>query len=414
MPLIQSFFKPTIGSDFQNQIERFGKMQPVGFQLDLQEDFIRTRGLFNYEEHFESEVAHLWKTKLDQVIINSPSVHFYEETGDHQILIQDSEFKLHALNSSGEILWDIPLKDSIRSDIHSGNIFSKKEKHYIFNTKKNIVVLDMEGKAAKGFPLPLPAHATNGLSIVDFGERDFAMFVACDNENIYGYTKKGIPIVGWNPVESVGKITMPLQHFQYENKDFLTFMNKDGDLMSFGKNGKKIMQGTNVSGSSSAPLFFHPKNSNQMVVADATGSMHAIHVDGKNIQLNLKFDIPKAYQYMSADMAGDAQIDIAKLNGRDLEIFYSVNDDFVAKANYQFPNMQHQIFSVGEDENNKAMIGTLNKFQARIYLLDKNGNVHPSFPLIGSTPFRLVRNFNHGKNVIVVGNGNEVLVYEIE
>ena len=414
MPLIQSFFKPTISGDFQNQIERFGKMQPVGFQLDIKDDFISTTGLFNYQEHLEKEVAHLWKTKLDQVVITAPSVHFNEETGEHQILIQDSEFKLHALNSSGEILWNVLLEDSIRSSIVAMDIFKKRKKHFIFNTKKNIVVLDMDGKAVRGFPLPLPDEASNGMSIVDFGERDYGMFVACKNGNVYGYNRKGIPIVGWNPVEDVGNITKSLQHFQYKHKDILAILNDDGDLMSFGKNGKKIMQGTNVSGDSPNALFFHPKKTDQMVVADATGSMHAIHVNGKNIQLNLKSDIPKTFQYVAADIAGDEQIDVAKLNGRNLEIFYTVNDDFVSKAKYQFPNIQHDIFSVGADENNKAMIGTLNKYQARIYLLDKNGNVHPAFPLIGTTPFQLVRNFNHSKNVVVVGNGNEVLVYEIQ
>ena len=414
MPLIHSFFKPTISGEFQNQIESFGKMQPIGFQLDIEDDYISTKGLFNYQDKVESGVAHLWKTKLDQVIITPPSVHFNEKTKDHLILVQDSEFKLHALNSSGEVVWNVLLEDSIRSPIYAKDIFKKRKQHFIFNTKKNIVVLDMDGEAVRGFPLPLSDAATNGLSIVDFGERDFAMFVACQNGNVYGYDKKGIPIVGWNPVENVGVITKRLQHFQYKRKDFLALLNTEGDLMAYGKNGKKIMQGTNVSGDSPNALFFHPKNTSQMVVADATGSMHAIHINGKNIQLNLKSDIPKTFQYVSADMAGDEQIDIAKLNGNILEIFYTINDDFVSKATYQFPNIQHQIFSVGEDKENKAMIGTLNKYQTRIYLLDKNGNVHPAFPLIGTTPFQLVRNFNHGKNVVVVGNGNEVLVYEID
>ena len=413
LPLMKSFFKQPISGDFQNQIERFVKMQPIGFQMYMGEDDVSTTGFFNYQEYVEQDVANLWKTKLEDRIITQPSVHYDSKLKDHQVLIQDETFQLYALNSSGEVLWKVMLEDSIRSPIVAMDIFKKRKNYYVFNTKKNIVALDSKGRMARGFPMALPDDATNGMSIVDFGERDYAFFVACQNGNVYGYNTKRKPIVGWNPVEQTGRITMPLQHFQYKRKDYLTWVNDDGDLMSFRKNGKKVMQGSNVSGASSSALFFHPENTNQMVVADETGSIHAIHVDGKNIQLNLKADISNTFQFVATDLAGDDQLDIAKLNGRNLEILYAMGDDFHSKAVFQFPNIQHQIFEVGADENNKAMIGTVNPYQARIYLLDKNANVHPAFPLVGTTPFQLVRGFNHDKNVVVVGNGNEVVVYEL-
>jgi len=414
LPLVKSFLKTSISGEVRSQIESLGKMQPIGFQLNVEEEFISTTGFFNYKERVENDVANLWKTKLENEIISAPAIHFNEKTNDHQVLIQDSHFKLYALNSSGEILWNVLLEDSIRSEIFALDIFNESEKHYVFNTNKNIIVLNVDGEYVHDYPLPLPDVATNGLSIVDFGERDYAFFVACGNENIYGYDTKGIPIVGWNPLGNIGKITKPLQHFQFEQKDFLVFLSETGDLKTYGKDGKKIMQGNNVSGSSDEALFFHAKQTNQMVVADEGGSIHAIHITDKNISLNMKSDVLETFSYMSADLAGDDQLDVVKMKGRTLEILYAVNENFQSKANYQFPIYQQDLFPVGDDKNHKAMIGTLNKPHGQIFLLDNKCTVHPSFPLEGTTPFQLVRGFNNEKNVIVVGNRDEVVVYELE
>ena len=413
LPLVKSFFKSSISGEVRNQIESLRKMQPIGFQFEVEENFISTTGFFNYKKGIEKEVANLWKTKLENEIITAPSIHFNKKTKDHQVLIQDSDFKLYALNSSGDILWNVLLEDSIRSEVFAMDIFKDGEKHYIFNTGKNIVILNFEGESVRDFPLPLPDVATNGLQIVDFGEKDFGLFVACKNKNIYGYDTKGIPIVGWNPLENVGNVTQPLQHFQFKQKDYLVILNGEGDLKTFEKSGKKIMQGTNVSGTSDSALFFHDKKSDQMVVADDGGSIHALHVSDKNIMLNMKTDVPSSYYFMAADLAGDDQLDVAKLNGSSLEILYAVEDNFETRARYQFPNIQQELFAVGDDENHKAMIGTLNKHHAQIFLLDNKCTMHPSFPLEGTTPFRLIRGFNHEKNVIVVGNGDEVVVYEL-
>ena len=414
LPLVKSFLKPSISGEVRSQIESLSKMQPIGFQLDVKDDFISTVGFFNYKERVEKEVAHLWKTKLDHEIITPPMIHFNEKTEDHQVLIQASDFKLYALNSSGEILWNVLLEDSICSEVVAMDIFQEGEKHYIFNTKKNIVILNFEGKAVHNFPLPLPAEASNGMRIVDFGENEYAFFVGCKNKNVYGYDVNGIPIVGWNPLENVGSVTQSLEHFQFKQKDFLVLLNEAGDLNTYGKDGKKIMKASNVSGAFASPLFFHPKKTDQIVVADKGGSIHGIHVNDKSLMLHMKSDVRDTYSFVAADMAGDAQIDVVKMKGRTIEILYAFQDNFQSKATYQFPTQPDELFPVGDDATHKAMIGTLNKHHAQIFLLDNKCTVHPAFPLEGTTPFELVRGFNHEKNVIVVGNQDEVVVYELE
>ena len=103
---------------------------------------------------------------------------------------------------------------------------------------------------------------------------------------------------------------------------------------------------------------------------------------------------------------------MAVLKNNKLEIQYFHQDEFQVYGQYQFSNSQDAIFPVQSKSMGKAMLGSLCKKQNQIFLLDKKGQLHPDFPLAGTTKFELLNLFSDDKNSILVADGDQVVVYE--
>lgn len=415
IPLLKLLTKKALLPDLEKQLKGWEKMKPFGVQLVHHEKGIEINGLVSYQEKEQNRASVKWRVALDDEAITSPAIAFNETKQDYQILIQDRTHRLYLIDSKGEVEWKLLLdNEPVISDIVTADISGNEEWSWIFNTRKHIYAIDQEGEIEDGFPIPLPVNATNGLLLAEFGKDDYGLFVAGEDGNVYGYEKDASPIIGWNPLEDVGEIQHPLQHFQYEQEDYLVMFNEDGGMISVGREGQIKMDGLNMGGRMEVPLCFQLEESSpQMVLADAGGGIHQIGINEKELHMTMKVSRRKKFQYGFGDLTGDTHQDYYLLDKNHLEVYYYSENGFKSLSKYRFPSPPNDIFSVGRIEGKKNMIGSLHKEKQQIYLLNADGELHPDFPLAGTTSFKMVPMFSSNKEVVVVGHENQVVVYEL-
>lgn len=406
----------------KKQIDLWEKFPVFGLNGEWEKGEFVTNGFLFYEKENQPKAKVKWRTPLKTLAITQPFAIYNDEKGAYNILIQDEEFRLYLLNQDGEIIWEKMLTSPIQSEIYAANFFENSASGILFNTLDEIYLLDLEGNDKNEFPLNLSSPASNGLLLADFGDEEFGIFVACENEIIYGFDKKGIPLSGWNSIEGAGKVDATMKHFGMETKDFIVAMNTSGSIFSFGKDGFIEMEATNISLKNTEPLFFQTgKLEKQMAIADKNGMAQVLNLEGENLNVFAKqpsnssstqFKKQYIYKFASADFGGDNFSDFAILKNNELEIRYFHQDKFRVYGKYQFSNRQDAIFPVQSKSMGKAMLGSLCKKQNQIFLLDKKGQLHPDFPLAGTTKFELLNLFSDDKNSILVADGNQVVVYE--
>lgn len=397
------------------QINLWENFPVFGLNVVWRKGELLTNGYLFYEKENKAKAKVKWRTPLNTKAITPPFAIFNDDKGAYDILIQDEELRLYLLNQDGEIVWEKLLTSPIQSKIYAADFFEDSSSGILFNTLDKIYVLDLEGNDKNDFPLNLSSPASNGLLLADFGEGDFGIYLACKNEIIYGFDKMGIPLSGWNSIEGAGEITIPLKHFATKDQDFIVAINSEGSIFSFGKNGFVEMKAEMTASESDSPLCFQlAKDIKSIIYAQKNGTIRTISLDAGNLDF-LKNTRRRTdnFKFLSADIAGNNYTDYVVLNNRDLTIIYRLQNTYQEYGSYQFSTQQDAIFPVQSESMGKAMIGSLCKKQKQIFLLDKKGQLHPDFPLAGTTNFELVNLFSVDKNSVLVADGEQVVVYDL-
>jgi len=110
-----------------------------------------------------------------------------------------------------------------------------------------------------------------------------------------------------------------------------------------------------------------------------------------------------------APLSGDARCDYAILKEKNLAARGYEGGSLRSLFQTQLSVEQDTLFAVIGNR-----LGTLNRNKRQILLFDGRGNVHPDFPLAGTTPFvvtDLLR--KQGGQVLLVGEGSSVYAYKI-
>ncbi|MEM6967576.1 MAG: hypothetical protein AAF573_22620, partial [Bacteroidota bacterium] len=208
-------------------------------------------------------------------------------------------------------------------------------------------------------------------------------------------------------------IRQPLRHFQTATKDFIIAQNGKGDVFSFNKNGFQEMAARNITNYSPAPLCFQLEE-NQLVLADKNGDPIELEMDGGENSLLQNGGIKQnIYKYAAADIGGDNACDYTVLDKCNLKIFYRHQGTFKKYGEYDFSTSPSSIFGVRSASMGKSQIGATDRILGQIYLFDKKGNLHPDFPLAGTTTFQLINWYQDDVNMVLVADGDVVVLYEL-
>jgi hypothetical protein len=131
-------------------------------------------------------------------------------------------------DAAGKLLWTKNLDEKIEGDVSAINPFNKGIIYFLFNTENKIYLFDINGKSMSGFPIALPASATNSVSACTYDTKsDYRIFIACANKRIYLYNTNGERVSGWRIPKTEGIVQRPMQFFRMNARDYLVTADND-------------------------------------------------------------------------------------------------------------------------------------------------------------------------------------------
>ncbi len=417
--ILAHYTKPELKKDLFTAFQDIQKIKPVGFQLTPYNQLFFVNGLGLYDEKGKTQPNVIWRTALKTKAAIAPKLVKKHNADEYDILIQDTLNHLYLLDKSGQILWERQLDSKIQSDIHQIDYYKNEKLQYLFNTKNNIYLIDRNGKDVEAYPRQLFSPATNGLFVVDYDSmRQYRIFIACENNNIYGFEQNGKPLNGWNAQENVGRIIFPIRHFMIDNKDYLVALSDSGYLHIFKRNGERRLPSTDLETNgrtfSSEIGFDVSPGYHRVVATDTQAKTYVANLKGGKFNLTNTVGNNQNVQFAFDDVVGDKRKDYILLSRRHLQVsYYDENGDYRKKIKKTFDFPQDEVFAVSVEGYDKKYVGTTSKDYQYIYLLNENGKPFSDFPLGGDTRFFITDLFQDGKNVLVVAKDDEVYAYKL-
>ena len=417
--VLQEYMRPEYREDFTNATQIYTQFGPLSLGLYPQgqrsliggEIYRLPRGKVDFNANLvapkKAEAEVVWKANVNSNIIGKPNIITDAITDEKRILFKTENNTLHCFSEGGEALWSASFKSPILSDIIAIPNSKNEAKQLLFNTERAIYLYNLDGMEAQ-IPLEVKPKMTNGVLAVDFdNNQEYSIFVASKNKNIYGFTLTGEPLEGWSPLRKRGVFSQPLQHFNTAEKDFIFGMNEKGILQVFQRNGKdrfphpiKVRDGY----ISAIAYDTHP-DMTRIIALDENGRLTVVNTEGESFSLNVKIGEKQEPQLLFKDIVGDKRKDYIVLNNNVLSIWTYEGKAFKKVQMHTFEKAPTALFNTAEG------IGILNETSAEIKLFLKSGEVHPNFPLGGTTPFIMTDLLEDGKTEIVVGNQSEIYVY---
>jgi outer membrane protein assembly factor BamB len=352
----------------------------------------------------------LWKMPLMALVASPPKL-IEQSAGKNYVLIQDVQNRLYCLDAqNGAIVWNKQFSGRILSDIQGIDFYGNGSKCYTFNTATQVFTLDEAGRDVQGFPLKLPAPATNGMLVVDFDKNTkFSYFVACENGRLYGLGHLGKALDGWNarPLSSKQQDAVarqPMVHFQHKGKDYLALLTEKGEFSVFGRDGSLrfpalqwdgIFKGPlSADATAATPRFYAANTSGKLFACDLQGNARTIQAGNSNTTAAF------------GQLTGDACYEWAVLEGKKAHIGAWEKPEGARLFSIEFPEKQHRVFFCPN-----RRIGSVDQRGRRVWLFNEKGQALPGFPLGGNTPFVLGE--INGVEMLVAGNGNTVWAYRV-
>ena len=146
------------------------------------------------------------------------------------------------IGPDGKIRWKIKLSEPILSDIYQIDYFRNGKQQLLFNTRSKLFLIDRNGKNTGKYPIMLKSPATNGLAVFDYDKKlDYRIFIAGEDRKIQAFNKDGALLKGWEPPKTDSKVTLAVQYFRIEGKDFLVFNDKTR-LYILDRKGKPVIK----------------------------------------------------------------------------------------------------------------------------------------------------------------------------
>jgi len=413
-------FTPFLSSDvvkvWKEYNPVFQNVQTLGFQLNTSGSMLYTNLALMYFPVYHERPHTVWETLLDTVADFKPAFVLNHYTKENEIFVQDLNNNVYLINQAGRILWRIPLPEKIMSDVYQIDYYKNGKLQILFSTGNYLHLIDRNGNYVERFPVKLRSPATNGMALFDYeGNRNYRIFVACENRKVYAYAKDGSIISGWQFDQSEGIVKQPVKHFRVGSRDYIVF----GDQFRTYVLNRRGQVRTDV-----RVLFPKSENNNYLLdsdppdadarfaCTDTAGTVYFFYFDGNIEKLKIK-DFSADHYFDLKDVNNDGAKDLIFLDDDKLEVF-GLDKNLIYDYDFDASITDRPVYFHFSASDRK--IGLVSKDENKIFLINNDGSLYDGFPLQGSTLFS-IGYLNDGLsqfNLIVGNNDNFLYNYAVQ
>jgi len=204
--------------EWKSHEENIRKFYALSWQFSNTNELILNNIYLKFDPVIKIEPQTVWQARPESNIFTKPKMVInHNDPANKEVIFQDEANNLYLINKEGVTVWKVKLQEPILSEIIQIDIYRNNKFQYLFNTKSQIHLLDRNGEAVKGYPVTLRSPATNGIAVVDYdNKKDYRYFVACEDKQIYAYTKDGKFVKGWSNFASDNPVEKTIQYMRVQ------------------------------------------------------------------------------------------------------------------------------------------------------------------------------------------------------
>lgn len=408
---------PEINRFWMLNLSAFQKAQAAGIQLYNSNRMLYTNLLLKYFESFNTSAQTVWESKLDTLAAFKPVFVMNHRTGQNEVFVQDLKNNIYLINQVGRILWKIKLTEAINSEIFQVDYFRNGKLQLLFSTRNLIYMVDRNGNFVEKYPVQLRSPATCGLSVFDYdNDKNYRLFIACEDRNVYAYTKEGNMLAGWQFDKTESEVTQPVNHFRVGDKDFLVFGDRLKTYILDRKGDTRVNIDTYFPRSARNNYVLNiPRDGTgpSVVTTDTTGKVYFLGFNGtvKTAAMNSTFSNNHFFDYK--DLNGDGRSEFIFIDNERLTVF---NNDQSVLFTYEFKEPIKAKPLIYQFSASDRKLGIVSSDDNLIYLFNNTGELYSGFPLQGNTPFS-IGNFGDSLsrfNLVVGSHDNFLYNYRVK
>lgn len=369
-----------------------------------------------YTSQIRDKALTVWESLLDSAAANKPALVVNHNTSEKEILVQDEANKVYLINSTGRILWKLPLEGPVMGKIHQVDFYKNGRLQYLFNTSDKIHLIDRNGNYVERYPIALRSAASNALALFDYDKnRDYRLFVATDDRKIYVYDIEGKLITGWKFGKTESLVTGEIKHFRISEKDYIVVSDRNRTYFLDRRGRDRIKVSSRIAFSPQNPPTLDMNEREEKprwVSTDTSGNVMAMYLDG-TVSTLLSQKVSGDHFFRMGDFDKDGIPEFIFADGDELSVLYQDgNRLFTYRVREKISHMP-DIYKFSASD---VKIGITDRARNRIYLINSDGSLYEGFPLEGSTRFSIgyFAGSDSRFNLIVGSTNNFLYNYSIE
>jgi len=405
--IMKRIFSRQYASDIESNRSEIGSNGVLGIQLKRLDDLVYCNVSFGTSDSkLTSGSEVIWETNIGTSLATKPFVVRNHDTGEKEIIVQAKNNMLYLFDASGKEIWHILVDDVITSPIVQVDAYKNGKLQYVFSTKDRIYMVDRLGNFITKFPLTLRAASTSQLSVFDYeNNRNYRMFVACEDKGVYVYDVTGNLLKGWDFSGTENNVESEISHYVISGEDFIVF--HDSYKAYFvARNGNSKLDFLTDFRFSSNNIYCDVTGTPKFVTTDENGIVRRFFKDKHQDSLKLG-DFSENHRFAMKDIDADGRPDYVFADSTKLMVFsnnskllfeHDFGSEISAMNFYQFGGQTR----IGVTAENK-----------KLYLLNMNGTLYEGFPLDGETPFSIFETDGGSAYSLITGIKGRLINYRI-
>ena len=180
----------------------------------------------------------LWKLPLKDIVWGPYAVKNHR-TNTRDIVVQDSANVLYYIGANGKLKWTKSIESKIKDAPSQIDIYKNNKFQLLFNSNKQIYLIDILGNDVDGFPIFLPHQATNQVVAFDYDKnKNYRFLISLNNSKIYNYNVDGEQVSGWLTPNLTSNVMMPITHFAINGLDYIMIIDESGKILMCNRKGE--------------------------------------------------------------------------------------------------------------------------------------------------------------------------------
>jgi len=292
---VNEIFSTSFAEKLLRHKDKLSHVQTIGWQMENE------RGQIYHNAFIRSKSANdvpdsaivipkrranrlIWSVDFPSKPVFGPVIVRNYVTGTNEILVQDTNNKLHLYTHDGNLMWSAQISAPIMgANMHQLDYYKNRRYQFIFNTAKRMYLVDRKGRFVERYPITLPVEASAPLAVFDYeNNKDYRIFIPGKNRRIYLFRKDGTSPPDWRFGQTAGVVLNPIQHMRVDGRDYL-IVNDGNSPLFLNRQGRERITLKSAVDISRNNVFLLPRIRDEraaFVTTDKQGNVKRINVDG--------------------------------------------------------------------------------------------------------------------------------------